>query len=47
MCVLAVKAVKQFQSNNLSQLDQETAKMHLPFGLLLVIGVLITPSGLL
>eukprot|EP01036_Dinobryon_divergens_P029296 gene29296-38369_t len=44
---LAVNAVKQFHSNNLSQLDQETAKMHLPFGLLLVIGVLITPSGLI
>ena len=46
-CGAAVNAVKQFHSNNLSQLDQETAKMHLPFGLLLVVGVLITPSGLL
>jgi len=44
---MAIDAIKKFNSNNLINLDQETAKMHLPFGLLMVVGVLITPSGFL
>ena len=44
---MAIDAIKKFNSNNLINLDQETAKMHLPFGLLMILGVLITPSGFL
>lgn len=44
---LAVSAVKKFQANDLLQLDQDTAKLHLPFGLLMVLGVVISPTGFL
>ena len=44
---LAVGLVRAFAAGKLKDLDEETAKFHLPFGVLLVLGVLLTDRGLL
>ena len=43
---LAVGLVRAFAAGKLKNLDEETAKFHLPFGVLLVLGVLFTDRGL-
>jgi hypothetical protein len=39
--------VRSFQAGKLTNLVDETAQFHLPFGLLLVLGVVFTDVGLL
>lgn len=44
---LAIGLIKKFKEKDLKELPEETAKMHLPFGILLLIGILATSQGLL
>jgi len=44
---LALGVMKQFSRNDLLTLDADTAKMHLPFGLLLWAGILLSSEGLI
>ena len=39
--------IKKFKDRDLLTLPEETAQMHLPFGLLLLFGILVTNGGLL
>ncbi len=43
---LAIDLVKKFKAQNMLNLTEETAKMHLPFGIGLLIGILSTSQGL-
>lgn len=42
---LALNLVKRFKEKDIADLDGETAKMHLPFGLILFLGVQFTHKG--
>jgi 1,4-dihydroxy-2-naphthoate octaprenyltransferase len=42
---LAIDLIKKFNDKKMTNLPEEAAKMHLPFGLLLVIGILVSPTG--
>lgn len=44
---LAYGLVKKFKEKNMSDLTEDTAKMHLPFGILMFVGILCTSKGLL
>lgn len=44
---LAMDLEKRFREKNLTGIDGETAKMHLPFGLMLFIGIQFTNQGIL
>lgn len=44
---LAYGLIKKFKDRDLLTLPEETAQMHLPFGLLLLFGILVTDGGLL
>jgi hypothetical protein len=44
---LAMGLVRSFRAGKMKDLVEETAKFHLPFGVLLVLGVLYTKTGLL
>ena len=44
---LALELVKRFREKNMVGIDGETAKMHLPFGVLIFIGVQFTQQGFL
>lgn len=42
---LALDVVAKFEAKTMTTLPEETAKLHLPFGVLLVIGILTTTQG--
>lgn len=44
---LTYSLIKKFKDRDLLILPEETAQMHLPFGLLLLFGILVTNGGLL
>lgn len=44
---LGIDLLKQFSANNMKNLDAETAKFHLPFGLMMWLGILFTSQGFL
>jgi invasion protein IalB len=44
---LAWRLLVNFSHKEMQDLEKETAQLHLPFGLLLIGGVLITSNGLL
>ncbi len=44
---ITMQLVNQYQSGKLDNIDEETAKAHLPFGVTMFLGVFFTNSGLL
>ena len=42
---LALRVIKNFQSGNMAETADDTAKFHFPFGLLMVLGIVYTESG--
>ena len=42
---LALDLLKRYRDKNMTELPEETAKMHLPFGVLLWLGIRYSSSG--
>lgn len=44
---LGLSLIQKFKERKLIELPEDTAKMHLPFGIMMLIGILITDTGLM